>query len=64
MGPIWGRQDPVGPHIGPMDFAIWENSPQFIATSSMTAVNSFHYKISLKVFSELFSPIFGTTMTS
>ena len=23
MGPIWGRQDPGGPHIGPMDFAIW-----------------------------------------
>ena len=25
MGPIWGRQDPGGPHVGPMDFAIWEN---------------------------------------
>ena len=24
IGPIWGRQDPDGPHIGPMDFAIWE----------------------------------------
>ena len=24
MGPIWGRQDPGGPHVGPMDFAIWE----------------------------------------
>ena len=23
MGPIWGRQDPGGPHIGPMDFALW-----------------------------------------
>ena len=23
MGPIWGRQDPGGPHIGPMNFAIW-----------------------------------------
>ena len=21
-GPIWGRQDPVGPHVGPMNFAI------------------------------------------
>ena len=21
MGPIWGRQDPDGPHIGPMNFA-------------------------------------------
>ena len=24
MGPIWGRQDPGGPHVGPMNFNIWE----------------------------------------
>ena len=23
MGPIWGRQDPDGHHVGPMNFAIW-----------------------------------------
>ena len=23
MGPIWGREDPGGPHVGPMNFAIW-----------------------------------------
>ena len=23
MGPIWVRQDPDGPHVGPMNFAIW-----------------------------------------
>ena len=23
MGPIWGRQDLGGPHIGPMNFVIW-----------------------------------------
>ena len=23
MGPIWGRQDPGGPHVGPMNFIIW-----------------------------------------
>ena len=23
MGPIWGRQDPGGPHICPMNFAFW-----------------------------------------
>ena len=22
-GPIWGRQDPGGPHVGPMNIAIW-----------------------------------------
>ena len=24
MGPIWDRQGPGGPHIGPMNFAIWD----------------------------------------
>ena len=23
MGPNWGRQDPSGPHVGPMNLAIW-----------------------------------------
>ena len=23
MGPIWGRQDPGGPHVGPMNLPIW-----------------------------------------
>ena len=23
MWPIWGRQDPGGPHVGPMNFTIW-----------------------------------------
>ena len=26
MGPIWGRQDPGGPHVGPMNFAIWDEA--------------------------------------
>ena len=24
MGPIWGRQDPGGPHVGPTNFVIWD----------------------------------------
>ena len=24
MGPIWGRQDPGGPHVGPVNFALWD----------------------------------------
>ena len=24
MGLIWGRQDPGGPYVGPMNFAIWD----------------------------------------
>ena len=27
MGPIWGRQDPGGPHVGLMNFAIWVSYP-------------------------------------
>ena len=23
LGPIWSRQDPGGPHVGPMNFALW-----------------------------------------
>ena len=23
MGPVWGRQDPGGSHVGPMNFTIW-----------------------------------------
>ena len=23
IGPIWGRQNAGGPHVGPMNFAIW-----------------------------------------
>ena len=23
MGPIWGQQDPGGPHVGPTNLAIW-----------------------------------------
>ena len=26
MGPIWGRQDPGGPHAGPMNFAILDTN--------------------------------------
>ena len=27
MGPIWGRLDRGGSHVGPMNFAIWEYTP-------------------------------------
>ena len=26
MEPIWGRQDPGGSHVGPVNFAIWESN--------------------------------------
>ena len=31
MGPIWGRQDPGGPHAGPMNLAIWVIQPNSTA---------------------------------
>ena len=33
MGPIWDRQDPGGPHVDPMNFAIWESHYYVKATS-------------------------------
>ena len=30
MGSIWGRQDPGGPHVGPMNFAIWVAKHVFV----------------------------------
>ena len=32
MGPIWGRQDPGGSHVGPMNFALW------VMTSALVAI--------------------------
>ena len=34
IGPIWGRQDPGGPHVGPMNFAIW--APKDHCRSNLT----------------------------
>ena len=31
MGPIWGRQGPGGPHVGPMNFVIWVTAPNYLA---------------------------------
>ena len=30
IGPIWGRQDPGGFHVGPMNFAIWEDMDDWL----------------------------------
>ena len=29
MGPIWGRQDPGGPHVGPINLSIWAITPMY-----------------------------------
>ena len=40
MGPIWGRRDPGGPHVGPMNFAIWG-----LTSPNAVIVASFWFKI-------------------
>ena len=47
MGPIWGRQDPGGPHVGPMNFAIrvYSGAP-WSTTSLSTKKNTEYRKIS------------------
>ena len=42
MGPIWGRQDPVGPHVGPMNLAIW------VVTGRRQAILAYNIKASAK----------------
>ena len=34
MGPIWGRQDPGGPHFGPMNFTTWVVLPEYSVFST------------------------------
>ena len=39
MGPIWGRQDPGGPHVGPVKCVIWVvmhciDAPLFVSFNS------------------------------
>ena len=34
MGPIWGRQDPGGPHVGPMNLAIWDSIDLYFSVYS------------------------------
>ena len=47
MGPIWGRQDPGGPHVGPMNFAIWVYSHRSYMTEEVFLVDTkWHYMAS------------------
>ena len=45
MGPIWDRQDPGGPHVGPMNFAIWEliKSWQYFGPSTVSRITFFFF---------------------
>ena len=43
MGPIWGRQDPGGPHVGPMNFAIWDATDQVYENFAWSMVATYVY---------------------
>ena len=51
MGPIWGRKDPGGTHIGPMNFAIWVEltSLSTIAGRAIQLVSLVVYRPYMKV---------------
>ena len=42
IGPIWGRQDPGGPHVGPMNFAIWGGSVAFFWEQLYSEFSSYY----------------------
>ena len=50
MGPIRGRQDPGGPHVGPMNFAIWVTAP---TAKSLRTINHQGYNIFLYIYIKL-----------
>ena len=39
MGPIWSRQDPGGPHVGPTNLAIWVHNISQIHSISKSVRN-------------------------
>ena len=41
MGPIWGRQDPGGPDVGPMNFAIWDVMSSKLCSNAASNTNKF-----------------------
>ena len=43
IGPIWGRQDPGGPHVGPMNFAIWADLVGIVALTRMGCFEEISY---------------------
>ena len=49
MGPIWGRQDPGGPHVGPMKFSIWEGTILTFFIYAMFANNTYDTKVYVNV---------------
>ena len=45
MGSIRGRQDPGGPHVGPMDFASWDGSPPVTVSFPSQPANNVEFNV-------------------
>ena len=60
MGPIWGRQDPGGPHIDPMNFDMWEDSQgeSFVKIGSQNFMSSLKIQFSVNNFREAQGKLF------
>ena len=52
MGPIWGRQDPDGPYVGPMNFAIWA----VVSQHKGPLKQNFHYFLIINLYKLLNKP--------
>ena len=48
MGPTWGRQDPGGPHVGPMNFAIRGDISVFNGVYLTRLLHSWQHNLCLK----------------
>ena len=48
MGPIWGRQDPGGPHVGPRNFAIWVGI-EYLNVLKSSVPSTFNMKLNKSV---------------
>ena len=70
MGPIWGRQDPDGPHAGPMNYLKWPRSSSVRifwprpAEGAVVLWTSCHFLLHALVFSVIFrlQAIFGAAI--
>ena len=54
MGPIWGRQDPGGTHVGPMNFVVldqlFHNIPSKKLINNLISISWGHWAYAINVF--------------
>ena len=64
LGPIWGRQDPGGPHVGPMNLELWISYHSHYEILQITEILRMHEKtVYLKTHELLISKTFEAMWT-